>query len=133
MSSKNASICTKMKIKNILWLSRLKKNRHTLLPVIKINNIKMANILIKESLILNHILHRCIKYNPAYKIKQYFNYYEYNHVLVYCQKNTKYRAYLDSYKILEYLKIKCKNVHYAIILIHYKINNPSIEKKGISK
>lgn len=42
---------------------------YTLLLVSEINNIKIANILIKKRLILNQTLYRYIKYNPTYKIK----------------------------------------------------------------
>ena len=52
--------------------------------MIKINNAKMANLLIKDKLVLDHILHRYMKYNPTCKVKQCFKYYGYDHVSVYC-------------------------------------------------
>ena len=50
---------------------------------------QMANMLIEEGLVLDHTLHGCMKYNLACRIKQYFNYYEYGHIWVHCQKSTK--------------------------------------------
>lgn len=37
--------------------------------MIKVDEIKMANLLIEERLVLDHILHKYIRYNPACKIK----------------------------------------------------------------
>lgn len=62
----------------------------------------MANNLIKKILILDQILHSYIKYNSTCKIKQSFNYYKYNYILIYLQKNTNCRAYLSFHKILKY-------------------------------
>lgn len=44
--------------------------------VVKINDTKIANLLIEKKLVLNYILHKYIRYNPTCKIKQYFKYYE---------------------------------------------------------
>ena len=79
-----------MKIKNIFWLFTLKKNRRTLSLIIKVDKVKITNILIEEGLVLNHTLYKYILYNLAYKIKQYLNFYKYGQVLVYCKKNIKY-------------------------------------------
>lgn len=102
----NTSISTNMKIGNIFWFSTLKKDRHILLLVIEINNAKMTNMLIKEQLVLDHTLYGCMRYNPAYKIKQCFNCYKYNHVLVYYQKNIKCKVYLSLHKTLKYFQNK---------------------------
>lgn len=58
-----------MKIESIFCLSVLKKNSCILSLIIKINNVKMANMLIKKRLILDYILYKCMNYNLAYKIK----------------------------------------------------------------
>lgn len=58
-------------------------------------------MLMKKRLVLDHIMHGCMSYNLAYRIEQYFNCYEYGHILIQCQKNTKYGAYLSLYKTLE--------------------------------
>ena len=94
-------MCAGMKIESIFWLSALKKDKRTLSLVIKVDDAKMANMLIEEGLVLDYILHGYIRYNPAYKIKQYFNCYKYGHVLVHCQKSTKCRASLDLHKTSE--------------------------------
>lgn len=62
----NASICANIKIESIFQLFALKKNKRILLLIIKIDNAKMANMLIKEGLVLDYI---CIRYNFAYKIR----------------------------------------------------------------
>lgn len=80
---KNTTICTGMKIEGIFWLSILKKDKRILLLVIKVDNIKIVNILIEKTLIFDHTLYRCIIYNPVRKIKQWFNCYKYNHGSVY--------------------------------------------------
>lgn len=82
--NKNANMCARIKIKSIFWLSEGKKGRQTVLLVVKVDDAKMANILIEEGLVLDHTLHRCIRYNPACKIKQCFKCYKYGHVLVHC-------------------------------------------------
>ena len=81
--TQNASIYINIKIENLFWLSSIKKDRQKVLLVIKVNNAKMANLLIEEKLVLDHILHICIRYNLICKIKQCFKYYEYGHILVY--------------------------------------------------
>lgn len=58
-------------------------------------------MLIGERLVLDHTMRGCMRYNPAYRIKQYFNCYEYGQVLVYYQKSTKYGACLGPYRIQE--------------------------------
>lgn len=65
----NASICTRMKLKSIFWFFVLKKDRRIMSPIIEMDNEKMANMLIKEGLVLDHTLHKCISYNPACNIK----------------------------------------------------------------
>lgn len=82
------------------------KKKRTASLVIEIDNTKMANTLIEEGLVFNHTLHRCMRYNPAYKNKQCFNYYKYGHVLVHFQKNTKCGAYSGLHKTLEYSQDK---------------------------
>ena len=57
--------------------------------VIELDDAKVANILIEDGLVLDHTLYECMRYNPAYRIKQCFNCYEFGHVLVHCQKSTK--------------------------------------------
>ena len=94
-------MCAGMKIESIFWLSVLKKDRRTLLLVIKVDNAKMANILIKEGMVLDHTLHGCKRYNPTCRIKQCFNCYEYGHIWVYCQKNIKCGACSSLHKTLE--------------------------------
>lgn len=79
----NASICANIKIENIFWLFILKKNKHTLSIIIKVNNAKMTNMLIQKKLFLDHILHRYMRNNFIYRIKQYFNFYKYDYILVY--------------------------------------------------
>lgn len=98
----NASIYKSIKIGNIFLFFTLKKDRRILLLVIKIDNVKMTNILIKEELVLDHILYRYIRYNPTCKIKECFNSYKYNHVLVHYQKNIKCEVYLGLHKTLKY-------------------------------
>ena len=89
IAAQNASMCAGMKIESIFWLSALKKDRRTSSLVIEVDNAKMANMLIEEGLVLDHTLHGCMRYNPACRIKQCFNCYEYGHVSVHCQKSTK--------------------------------------------
>lgn len=72
-----------MKIESLFWLSLIKKNRLITSLVVKINNAKMANLLVKEGLVLDHILYRCMRYNLVYKVKKCFKYYKYSYVLVY--------------------------------------------------
>lgn len=67
--TQNASICMRMKIGGIFWLSTLKKNKRTFSLIIEINDAKMADTLIKKKPVLNHTLHGCMMYNLAYKIK----------------------------------------------------------------
>lgn len=59
MIIQNASICTKIKIENIFWLSILKKDKCTAFLVIEIDDTKMANTLIEKELVFDHTLHRC--------------------------------------------------------------------------
>ena len=61
----------------------------------------MANMLIKEGLVLDHTLYGCMRYNPTYRIKQCFNCYKYGHVSVHCQKSTKCGACSGLYRTLE--------------------------------
>ncbi len=100
--AQNASICAGMKIESIFCLSALKKDRRTSSLVVEVDDAKMANILIEERLVLDHTLHGCMRYNPAYRIEQCFNCYEYGHVSVHCQKNTKCRACLGPHRTSEY-------------------------------
>ncbi len=65
----NASMCAVMKIESIFWLSVLKKDRRILSLVIEVDVAKIANILVEEGLVLDHTLHGCMRYNPAYRIK----------------------------------------------------------------
>lgn len=81
--TQNASICISIKIENFFQPSSIKKDKQTTSLVVKINNAKIANILIKKWLALDHTLYRYIRYNLAYKIKQSLKYYKYSHVLVY--------------------------------------------------
>lgn len=104
----NDSMCTRIKIESFFWLFMLKKDRRTSSLVIKINDAKKANMLFGEGLVPDQTLHRCMRYNPIYKIKQYFNYYEYGHVLVYHQKSTKCGTYLGSHKTSKCLQNKAQ-------------------------
>ena len=61
----------------------------------------MANTLIEEGLVLDYTLHGCMRYNPACRIKQCFNCYEYGHVSVHYQKSTKCGACLGPHRTLE--------------------------------
>lgn len=97
----NASMCADMKIKRIFWLSALKKDKRTSSLVIEVDDAKMANMLIEEGLVLDHTLHGCMRYNPACRIKQCFNCYEYGHVSVHCQKSTKCGACSGPHRTLE--------------------------------
>ena len=90
-----------MKIESIFWLLALKKNRRTLSLVVEVDDAKIANMLIEEGLVLDHTLHGYMRYNPAYRIKQCFNCYEYGYVLIHCQKNTKCGACSGLHRILE--------------------------------
>lgn len=64
-----ASMCAGIRIETIFWLSVLRKDKHILSLVIEVDNAKIANMLIVKELVLNHTLHRCMRYNPACKIK----------------------------------------------------------------
>ena len=66
----NASIFAGMKIGSIFWLSTSKKNKRTSSLVVEVADAKMANILIKEGLVLDHTLHECIRCNSACRMKQ---------------------------------------------------------------
>lgn len=63
------SIYTGIKIESIFWLSILKKNWRILLLVIKVDDAMIAHKLIEKGLVLDHILHGCMRYNPVFKIK----------------------------------------------------------------
>lgn len=80
----NTRICISIKIENIFWFFILKKDKHTSLLIIEVDNAKMANILIEKKPVLNYTLHEYMRYNLTCKIKQYFNCYKYGHILVYC-------------------------------------------------
>lgn len=51
-----------------------------------------TNLLIEKKLVLDHIFHGYIRYNPTCKVKQYFKYYKYDLISVYYKKNTRYEA-----------------------------------------
>lgn len=68
--TQNASMCISMKIESLFWLSSIRKDKKTASLVLEVNNAKMANLLIEERLVLDHTLHRCIRYNLACKVKQ---------------------------------------------------------------
>ncbi len=104
--TQNASICTGMKIESIFWLSTSKKNGRTSSLVVEVTDAKMANMLIEEELVLDHTLHGCMRYNPACRMKQYFNFYKYGHVLVHFQKTKKCRACSGSHRISECPQVK---------------------------
>lgn len=85
--------------------------------MIKVDNAKITNLLIEETLVLDHTLHGYMRYNPACKIKQYFKCYEYNYVLIYSRKNTRCKACSGSYKTSKYPQTKkqkyflCNSAH----------------------
>lgn len=99
--TQNASICTNIKIESLFWLLSIEKNRQIVSLVIEVDNVKMANPLIEEELVMNHILYKCIRYKFACKVKQCFKYYEYGYILVYCRKNTRCKAYSGLHRTLE--------------------------------
>lgn len=90
-----------MIIESIFCVSTLKKDKCITSLVIEIDNAKIANTLIEEEPILDHTLHGYMRYNPACRLMQCFNYYEYGYVLVYCYKNIKRRACLGAHRTLE--------------------------------
>ena len=97
----NASICGGMKIDSIFWLSPSKKDRRTSTLLVEVADAKMASMLIKERLVLSHILYGCMRYNPDCKMKQCFNCYKYSSVSVHFQKNKKCGACSDPHKTSE--------------------------------
>lgn len=99
--TQNASIYTSINIESLFWLSLIKKERQTASLVIEVDNAKLANQPIEERLFLNHTLYRCMKYNLAYKVKQFFKCYKYGHVSVYYWKNTRCGACSSFYMTLE--------------------------------
>ena len=70
--TQNASMCTGIKIESLFWLSSIKNDRQTASLVVEVDNAKMANLLIEEGLVLDHILYGCMRYNPTCKVKQCF-------------------------------------------------------------
>lgn len=60
---KNASMCARIKIESIFRFFILKKDRRILSLVIRINDTKMANMLIEKKLALDYTLYKCIRYN----------------------------------------------------------------------
>lgn len=122
-----------IKIENIFWLFALKKDKYALLLVVEVDNAKMTNMLIEKRLVLDHILHRCMRYNLAYRTTQYLNYYKYGYILVYCKINIWYRACLGLQKLWNAFKTRCKNAHDAIVLTPHRTNEVIIEKKNISE
>lgn len=94
-------MCAGKKIESIFWLSTPKKDRRTSSLVTEVADPKMANILIEEGLVLDHTLHGCMRYNPACRMKQCFNCYEYGHVSVHCQKSIKCGACSGSHRTSE--------------------------------
>lgn len=70
--TQNASMCISLKIKNLFWPSSIKKNMQKVSLVVEVDNAKMANLLIKENLVLDYSFHGCRKYNPTCKLKQCF-------------------------------------------------------------
>lgn len=113
----NSNMYADIKIESIFWLFALKKDRYISSLVIKIDNVKIANIVIKEKFVIDYILHECMRYNLICRIKQYFNCYKYDHVLVYCQKCLKYKACLGLHRTSKYSWNKtqkcplCKNAY----------------------
>lgn len=99
--TQNASMCAEIKIESIFWLFISKKDRCTSSLVVEIADVKMANMLIEKKLVLDYNRHKCMRYNSACKMKQYFKYYEYGHILVYYQKSANCKACLGSHKTSE--------------------------------
>ena len=108
-----------MKIESIFWLSTLKKVKRTSSLVIEVDDANIANMLIEEELVLDHTIHKCIRYNPTCKIKQCFNCYEYGHVSIHFEKSTNFGAGSGPHKTSECPEIKRKNAFYAMILTHH--------------
>lgn len=98
--TQNINMRTSMKIESFFWLSPRKKYKEIASLKIEIDNVKMANLLIKQRHVLDYTLHRYIRYNSACKRKPYFKCYEYNYILIHCRKETRCEACLSSYKIL---------------------------------
>ncbi len=99
--TQNASMCAGIKIESIFWLSTWKKNRRTSSLVVEVADAKMTNMLIEEGLVLDHTLQRCMRYNPACRMKQCFNCYRYGHISVHCEKSTKCGACSGLHRTLE--------------------------------
>lgn len=74
----------------------------------EVNNANIAIMVIEEGLVLDHILHRCMGYNSACRIKQYFSCYENSYMLVHCQKSTKCGAYLGLHRTSKYSQDKAQ-------------------------
>lgn len=128
--TQNTSMYTGIKIQSLFWLSLIKKNKQIALFVVELDNEKIANLLIEEKLVLNDTLHRCMRYNPTCKIKQYFEYYKYVHVLVYCRKNIRYGACSSFYRTLKCpqdKKQKCYLCNSTYISWDKKCNYKKIE------
>ncbi len=125
--TENASICAGMRIESIFWLSTSKKNRRTSSIVVEVADAKIANMLIEVGLVLHHILHGCIRYNSACRMKQYFNFYKYGHVSVHCQKNTNCGACSPTER-KSAPETKGRNARYVMVHIHRGINGVSIER-----
>ncbi len=89
----NVNIFKETKVESIFWLSTNKKFCQTRLLVVDLDNVKIANILIEEELVLDHILCGCIRYNSACKIKKFFKCYKYGPLLVYFHKVIRCKAY----------------------------------------
>lgn len=102
-------MCTGMKIESIVWYFKSKKDKSISLLVIDVIDAKMANIVIEKCLILDYILHECMRYNPACRMKQYLNCYKYGYVSVYCPKSIKCKACLGSHKTSYCLL--CNGIH----------------------
>ncbi len=124
-------MCAEMKIESIFWLSALKKDSRISSLVVEVDNAKMANISSEKELILDHILYRCMRYNPACRIKQYFNCYEYGHVSVHLRKLQSMKPAQAHIKHWNILEIGRKNAYCAMGLTHCGTKDASIGKKGI--
>ncbi len=101
MITQNDSICAGIKIESIFWLFTSKQDSRILSLVVEVADVKMANMLIEEELVLDHTLHGCMRYKSICRMNQCFNYYEYGHVSVHFQKSTKYEACSGFYRASE--------------------------------
>ena len=129
--TQNVRIRIGIKIESIFLLPKSKRNRRTSSPIVQVADAKISNMLIEDGLVLNHILHGCIRYNPACRIKLCFKCYSYGHVSVHSTRK------LQSAELVQALKerqsasgIKGRIARYIMVHTHCEINGVRIERKN---